>query len=144
MEKCHKSISHQVMPPNPFIHSFIRQVMMEQLRICKELPDLQVFTQIISLPFSLNEASCIQWNDLGPLILSQTHSAWQCAPGMATQTNYFRPRNYTNAFCGPRAELGVGGGISSTCGTPKGNEGKLVFPLHQPAPPCVQARGVHK
>lgn len=33
---------------------------------------------------------------------------------MATQTNGFRQKNSTSAFCGPRAQLAVGGGISST------------------------------
>lgn len=142
MSQIHLSTSNTSKSIHSFIHSFGRYWWSSWG--CKELPGLQVFTQVIPLPFYLNEASCVQWNDLGQLILSQTHSARQCPLGMATQTNYFRQRNYTNAFCGPRAELGVGGGISSPYGTPKGNKGKLVFPLPQPAPPRVQATGVHK
>lgn len=85
-------------------------------------------------PFSLNESSCVQQNDLEPFILSQTHLAWQWPPGMATQTNDFWQRNSTSAFCGLTAQLGAGAGISSTYGTPDRNKGKSVFTLAWPAP----------
>lgn len=126
------------------IHPFIQQVIDGAVEDVKSCLTSRCLHKSLPFPFSLNEASCVQRNDLGQLILSQTHSAQQCLPGMATQTNYFRQRNYTNAFCGPRVELAVGGGTSSTYGTPKRNEGKFIFALPQPAPLRVQARGGHK
>lgn len=131
--RCHKSVSQPVMPSDPSIHSFFPAGIdgtVEDVKSC--LSSSCLHKSFIS-PSSLNESSCVQQNDLGQLILSQTHLAWQCPPGTATQTNDFWQRNYTSAFCGPPAKLAVGGGISSTYGSPKRDKGESVFTLSRPA-----------
>lgn len=69
--------------------------------------------QINPSSFLPKQGTLCSWNDMGQLILSQTHLALQCPPGMATQTNYFQQRINTGECWGPRAEMEVEGGISS-------------------------------
>lgn len=119
------------------IHSFFSPARIDgTVEGVKSCPSPRCWHKSFLSPSSLNESSCIQQNDLEQLILSQTHLAWQCPPGMATQTNDFRQRYYTSAFLGPTAKLAVGEGgrgISSTYGTLERNKGKSLFTLPQPA-----------
>lgn len=95
------------------IRSFIQQLLMEVLGDIKSFLTSRCLCKLILSPSCLNKAPCVWWNDMGQLILNQTHLALQCPPGTATQTNYFQQRINTGECCGPRAEMAFGGGISS-------------------------------
>lgn len=72
-KRYHKSIVQHV-NASKSIHPFIQQVIDGAIEDVKGCLTSRCLHKSLPFPFSLNEASCVQWNDLGQLILSQTHS----------------------------------------------------------------------